>query len=110
MASSSQSKVGWQATFKLGNEPLPVTANVRTWAQGEGGQVAQSLAQGLFLPEDMHFFSGRTNGSLANQLQWHTIAVTHCPIFSLLYEYTYTFFLFMFVIIVLSGRVAGLCY
>nr|POF06576.1 hypothetical protein CFP56_17310 [Quercus suber] len=43
VASSSWPKVGWQTTFKLGNEPLPVIASVRTWAQGEGGQVDQSL-------------------------------------------------------------------
>ena len=56
VASSSRPEVGWQTTFRLANEPLPMIASVRTWAQGEGGKVAQSLVQGLLLLEDMHFF------------------------------------------------------
>jgi len=66
MASSSRPEVGWQTTFRLGNEPLPMTASIRTWAQEEGGRVAWSLAWGLLLPKDVHFFSGRTDESLAN--------------------------------------------
>ena len=110
MASSFRPEVGWQTTFRLGNEPLLVAVSIKTWAQSEGGWIAWSLAQGLLLPKDVHFFSGWTDGSLANKLQWHTIAVIHYPFFSSLYKCTCTFFLFMFVIIVLSGRVAGLCY
>ena len=56
-------------------------ASVRTWVQDEGGRVAQSLAQGLLLPEDVHFFSGGADESLANRLQWHTIMVVHYPTF-----------------------------
>lgn len=37
VASFSWPEVGWQAVFRLRNEPFPVTASVRTWAQGEGG-------------------------------------------------------------------------
>lgn len=59
----SRLKVGWQTTFKLGNELLPITASVRTRAQGEGGRIARSLAQGLLLPEDVQFFMGRTDRS-----------------------------------------------
>lgn len=56
VASSSQPEMGWQTTFKPSNEPLLLSAGVRTWSQGEGGRVAQSLVQGLQLPEDVHFF------------------------------------------------------
>ena len=37
VASSSQPELGWQPTFKLGDRPLPASASIRTWAQGEGG-------------------------------------------------------------------------
>lgn len=40
VASSSRPVVGWQPVFKLGSEPLLATANIKTWAQGEGGRVA----------------------------------------------------------------------
>ena len=49
--------------------------------QDEGGRDAQSLAQGLLLLEDIHFFSGGTDESLANRLQWHIIMVVHYPTF-----------------------------
>jgi len=65
-------------------------ASVKTWAQGEGGCVTRSLAQGLILPEDVHFFSGSTDESLATQLQWHTIAVMH-HFFSLVQMYLHFF-------------------
>ena len=67
----------------LGGEPLPVTANMRVWAQGEGGRVAQSLVQGLLLPKDVHFFSGANDKSLAKRLQWHTIVIIHLLAFLL---------------------------
>lgn len=107
---SSRQEVSWQTIFRLGNEPLLVTASVKTWAWGEGWRVARSLAQGIFLPKDMHFFSGKIDRSLANWLQWHAIAGIHYPTFSLLYKFTCTFLLLMLVIIVLSGYAAGLCY
>lgn len=69
VASSLRQEVGWQTTFRLGHEPLPAIASVRTWAQGEGGRVAQSLVQGLFLPEDMHFLSSGADESLTTRLQ-----------------------------------------
>ena len=53
MASSSRLEAGWQATFKLDNKPLAMSASVRTWAQGEGGRVALRLVQGLLLPKDV---------------------------------------------------------
>jgi len=73
--------MGWQTTFKLDNEPLPVATSVRTWAQGEGERIAWSLAHGFLLPEYMHFFSGGTDGSFATWLQWHTIVVIHLFLF-----------------------------
>ena len=66
--SSFRPKVGWQTIFRLGNEPLPVTVNVRTWAQGKDGQISRNLAQGLLLPEDVHFFLGNIDRSLAARL------------------------------------------
>lgn len=42
--------------------------------------MARSLTLGLLLPENVHFFSGVNDESLAKRLQWHTIAVTHFPI------------------------------
>ena len=40
VASSSQATPNWQPTFTLDGEPLPSSASVRMWAQGEGGRVA----------------------------------------------------------------------
>lgn len=77
VTSSSRPIMGWQAIFKLRIEPLPVTASVRSWAQGEGGRVTQSLGQGLQLLEVVHFFSGDTDESPATRLQWHTIKVIY---------------------------------
>jgi len=65
----------WQPTFKLGDGPLPTSANIKAWAQGQEGKVAKSLVHGLLLLEDIHFFSDGTEDSLAWQLQWHTVAV-----------------------------------
>ncbi|KAK9990368.1 hypothetical protein SO802_025353 [Lithocarpus litseifolius] len=74
-ASSSRQPATWQPTFMLGSEPLPATASLRLWAQGEGGRVAHSLASGLMLLEDVHFFRDGTEDSIAKRLQWHTVAV-----------------------------------
>ncbi|KAK9990268.1 hypothetical protein SO802_025253 [Lithocarpus litseifolius] len=76
-ASSSHHPASWQSTFILGSEPLPATASLRLWAQGEGGRVAQSLASGLMLPEDVHFFKDSAEDSIVRWLQWHTIAIMH---------------------------------
>ena len=83
MASSSRPEAGWQTACKLGDKPLPMSVSVRMWAQGERGQVAQSLVQGLLLPKDVQFFSDGTEESLARRLQWHNIAVTFYPSFHL---------------------------
>ena len=83
MASSSRLEAGWQIACKLGDKPLPMSTSVRMWAQGERGQVAQSLVQGLLLPEDVQFFSDGTEESLVRRLQWHNITVTFYPSFHL---------------------------
>ena len=57
MASSSRPEAIWQPTFKFGDRPLPASASIKAWAQGQGGRVAQSLVHGLLLPEDVPFFS-----------------------------------------------------
>lgn len=74
-ASSSQFEVIWQPNSKFEDRPFLASASIRTWAQGQGGQVAQSLVHGLLLPEDIQFSSKGTEESLARRLQWHTIAV-----------------------------------
>ena len=56
VASSSWAMPNWQPTFTFSGEPLPASASVRTWAQGDGGRVAQSLVHSLLLPEDIWFF------------------------------------------------------
>ena len=66
----------WQPTFTLGGEPLPAVASVKMWAQGEGGRMAQSLVNGLLLPEDVQFFLDGSEDSIVRRLQWHTIVVT----------------------------------
>ena len=55
MASSSWTEATWQIAFKLGNEPLSVSASIWMWVQGEGG-------------EDIQFFSDGTEESLARRL------------------------------------------
>lgn len=40
VATSSQPEVSWQPIFRLGDEPLLASASIRTWAQGNEGQIA----------------------------------------------------------------------
>ena len=74
-SSSSPPAAGWKTTFMLENEPLPVTSTIRNWAQGKGGQIAQSLEQALQLPNDVKYFASGSDEALVVRLQWHTIAV-----------------------------------
>ena len=46
------------------------------WEKGEGGNIAQTLATGLLLPDDVHAFEEGTEESVGRRLQWHSIAVT----------------------------------
>ena len=69
----------------MDGKPLPSTASVRVWDKGEGGRVAQSLVRGLLLPEDVHVFDDGTAESLGQRLQWHTITVNPCSLFSFHY-------------------------
>ena len=46
------------------------------WEKGEGGRIAQTLATGLLLPDDVHAFKEGTEELVERRLQWHTIAVT----------------------------------
>ena len=54
------------------------------WEKGEGGRIAQTLATGLLLPDDVHAFKEGTEESVGRRLQWHTIAVT--PFSSITYH------------------------
>ena len=61
--------------------PLPANASVRVWEKGKGGRIAQSLAHGLLLPEDVSVFVDGTEESMGRRLQWHTIAVTSLSLY-----------------------------
>ena len=92
MASSSRAAPAWQPSYILDGRLLPSDASVHVWAKGAGGHVAQSLARGLLLPEDVRAFEEGTDESMARRLQWHTIAVSE---FNLLFVFlSLTFFVF----------------
>ena len=81
MASSSRAVPEWQPTYELDGKPLPANAGIRAWEKGEGGRVAQSLAHGLLLPEDVSSFAEAPDDYMGRRLQWHTIAVTFLHFF-----------------------------
>ena len=66
----------WKPKFLLDGKPLPTNACVQMWEKGEGGRIAQTLAQGLLLPDDVHAFEEWLKESMGQRLQWHTVAVT----------------------------------
>jgi len=76
VASSSQAAPAWKPKFLLDGKPLPSTACVRIWEKGEGGRIAQTLAEGLLLPNDVHAFEEGSEESVGRRLEWHAIAVT----------------------------------
>ena len=75
VVSSSQVAPAWKPKFLLDGKPLPSTACVRMWEKGEGGRIAQTLAEGLLLPEDEHAFEEGSEESVGRRLEWHAIAV-----------------------------------
>ena len=75
VASSSQVAPAWKPKFLLDSKPLPSTVCVRMWEKGEGGHIAQTLAEGLLLPEDVHAFKEGSEKSVGRRLEWHAIAV-----------------------------------
>ena len=75
VTSSSRPEVGWQPSFKLYDKPLPATTNVRTWSQGQGGWVAESLVHSLLLLEDISCFLEAIEESMTRRLQWHIIKI-----------------------------------
>ena len=76
VASSSQAATAWKPKFLLDGKPLPSTACVRMWEKGEGGRIAQTLAEGLLLPDDVHAFKEGSEESVGHRLEWQPIAVT----------------------------------
>ena len=68
VASSSHVVPVWQPSFMMDGKPLPSNASVRVWEKGAGGRVAQALARGLLLPEDVHAFEEGTNESMGRRL------------------------------------------
>ena len=67
------------------------------WKKGEGGCIAQSLAKGLLLPDDVHAFEERSEESIGCRLQWHTVAVIlylpipYCPLHFYYFSFTFHF-------------------
>ena len=82
--SSSQAAPTWKPKFLLDGKPLPSTACVRMWEKGEGSRIAQTLATGLLLSDDVHAFEEGTEESVGCRIQWHTIAVA--PFSSITYH------------------------
>ena len=76
VASSSQAAPAWKPKFLLDGKPLPSTACVQMWEKGEGCRIAQTLAEGLLLLDDVHAFEEGLEESVGRRLEWHTIAVT----------------------------------
>ena len=75
VTSSSQVAPAWKPKFLLDGKPLPSTACVQMWEKGEGDCIAQTLAEGLLLPEDVHAFEEGSEESVGRRLEWHAIAV-----------------------------------
>ena len=50
--------------------------------KGEGGRIAQTLAEALLLPEDVHAFEDGSEESVGRRLEWHAIAVNFLSIYS----------------------------
>ena len=48
---------------------------MRIWEKGEGGRIAQTQAEGLLFPEDVHVFEEGSEESVGHWLEWHAIAV-----------------------------------
>ena len=48
---------------------------MRIWEKGEGGRIAQTLAEGLLLPVDVHAFEKGSEESVGRWLEWHAIVV-----------------------------------
>ncbi|XP_050290212.1 uncharacterized protein LOC126728439 [Quercus robur] len=44
------------------------------WDKGEGGRIAQTLAEALQLPKDVHAFEDGSEESMGRRLEWHAIA------------------------------------
>ena len=82
IASSSQVAPAWKPKFLLDGKPLPSTTCVRMWEKGEGGRIAQTLAEGLLLPDDVHAFEDGSEESVGRRLEWHAIAVIFLSIYS----------------------------
>ena len=81
-ASSSQVAPAWEPKFLLDGKPLPSTACIRMWDKGEGGHTAQTLAEALQLPEDVHAFEDGSEESVGRRFEWHAIAVILLSIYS----------------------------
>ena len=97
VASSSQATQVWKPKFLLDGKPLPSIACVQMWEKGEGGRIAQTLAKGLLLPDDVHAFEEGSEESVGRRLQWHTVAVTlylpipYCPLHIYYFSFTFHF-------------------
>ena len=82
-ASSSQVAPAWKPKFLLDGKPLPSTACVRMREKGEGGRIAQTLAEALLLPENVYAFEEGSEESVGRRLEWHAIAVILLSLYSI---------------------------
>ena len=57
------------------------------WEKGEGGRIAQTLAEGLLLPDDVHAFEEGSEESVGRRLEWHAIAVILLSLYFRIYIY-----------------------
>ena len=83
--------LAWEPKFLLDGKPLPSTAYVRMWEKGEGSRIAQTLAEALLLPEDVHAFEEGSEESVGRRLEWHAIAVILLSIYSFI-QISFRFF------------------
>ena len=110
VASSTRPVSTWQPSFELDGMPFLADTCIRVWEKGEGGRIAQTLAQDLLLPKDVSAFAEGTEESIRRRLQWHTIAVTSlsmCFHFHILPLLSYILFIAVHVIVIQLGHSAS---
>jgi len=108
-STSASPSTGRHNTFILGDKPLPNDSYVQTWRSELGGQVAKSLVQALFMPEDMQHYSDCQEKDISLKLKWHTIAVSTSfppspPFFFFLSVSPRLIFILLFLFVTVPGR------
>lgn len=73
-SSSTPLSPSWQSVL-LGDHPLPTNSCIRSWANGQGGRITDSLGQALLFLDNMQYFAKGNNEAISLKLKWHAIAV-----------------------------------